>query len=80
MGGVAKANLVREGRTILARTLDCCAAAWDSLFGASVSPQSAALTRVNHVVPPHAPPVGVAAHVVHARVSSTFVRVTKRCA
>ena len=38
MGGVAKATLVREGRTILARTLDCCAAAWDSLFGASVSP------------------------------------------
>lgn len=38
MGGVAKANLLHEGRTILERTLDCCAAAWSSLFGASVSP------------------------------------------
>jgi molybdopterin-guanine dinucleotide biosynthesis protein A len=38
MGGVAKANLVHEGRTILARTMDSCAAAWSALFGASASP------------------------------------------
>jgi molybdopterin-guanine dinucleotide biosynthesis protein A len=38
MGGVAKANLIHDGRTILERTLDCCSAAWTSLFGASVSP------------------------------------------
>jgi molybdopterin-guanine dinucleotide biosynthesis protein A len=38
MGGVAKANLIHEGRTLLERTLDCCAAAWSSLFGASMSP------------------------------------------
>jgi molybdopterin-guanine dinucleotide biosynthesis protein A len=38
MGGVAKANLIHEGRTILARTIDCCAGAWRELFGASASP------------------------------------------
>jgi molybdopterin-guanine dinucleotide biosynthesis protein A len=38
MGGVAKANLLHQGRTILERTLDCCAVAWNGLFGANVSP------------------------------------------
>ncbi len=38
MGGVAKANLLHEGRTILERTLDCCAVAWSHLFGASAAP------------------------------------------
>lgn len=33
MGGVAKANLHYQGRTILERTLDSCTAAWSSLFG-----------------------------------------------
>jgi molybdopterin-guanine dinucleotide biosynthesis protein A len=39
MGGVAKANLLHEGRTILERTLDGCAIAWRRLFGANVSPR-----------------------------------------
>lgn len=39
MGGVAKANLLHEGRTILERTLDCCATAWSRLFGAAASPR-----------------------------------------
>jgi len=34
MGGVAKANLLYEGRTILERTLGCCIAAMSSAFGA----------------------------------------------
>jgi molybdopterin-guanine dinucleotide biosynthesis protein A len=34
MGGVAKANLLCEGRTILERTLECCATATRSVFGA----------------------------------------------
>lgn len=38
MGGVAKANLkVRDGRTILERTLECCEAASRSAFGVSPS-------------------------------------------
>jgi molybdopterin-guanine dinucleotide biosynthesis protein A len=35
MGGVAKANLLCEGRSILERTLGCCVAAMGSVFGAS---------------------------------------------
>jgi len=38
MGGLAKANLIHEGRTILERTLDRCTSAWSRLFGATVSP------------------------------------------
>jgi len=38
MGGTAKANLTFEGRTILERTLDACAAATRSLYGSSASP------------------------------------------
>ena len=38
MGGVAKANLMFEGRTLLERTLEACATATRQLFGSSASP------------------------------------------
>jgi len=39
MGGVAKANLIVEGRTILERTLECCVAATRSVFGTAAAPR-----------------------------------------
>jgi molybdopterin-guanine dinucleotide biosynthesis protein A len=39
MGGSAKANLMFEGRTILERTLDACAAATRQLFGSRATPR-----------------------------------------
>ena len=37
MGGVAKANLIFQGRTVLERTLECCSAATRSVFGAKAA-------------------------------------------
>jgi len=53
MGGVAKANLMYEGRTILERTLDVCAAATRQLFGSEALPRICLVGESSAYAAPH---------------------------